>query len=180
MPVCQALWKCQTKQNYCCLLRCMPRRGCGRLLKILFSVTDLDSTVLPPLIPYPSPLFPITHKWRVSLSHFLFPPRAHYNQCLRNISGQNRDEGWFYQSHPEEELILCLNSAQALHQQGLESEIGLEMAWCQPPVLDWFLQAVSTKTLHEAWRILVFLIFCKHRWLLRWANTTSSQASYQA
>lgn len=70
MPAWQVLWKCQTKQNYCCLLRHVPRRGCGWLLKSLFSVTDLDSTVLPPLIPYPSPLFPVTHKRRVSFSLF--------------------------------------------------------------------------------------------------------------
>lgn len=37
--------------------------------------------------------------------------------------GKSRDEGQFYQSHHEEELIPCLSSAkavQALHQQGLE------------------------------------------------------------
>lgn len=49
---------------------------------------------------------------------------ATHPQCLGNLCGKSRDEGGFYQSHHEEELILCLNSAKAvpaLHQQELET-----------------------------------------------------------
>lgn len=35
-------------------------------------------------------------------------------QGLGNICGKKRDEGRFYQSHHEEELILCLNNAKVV------------------------------------------------------------------